>query len=197
MSETPDRKKTRRMLLLIGGVSLAPFIGSLLLYWFWTPTHFTNYGELLPVTPLEDVTVPAKDSAPFRVADLRGKWVFVMADAGACDDNCRAKLYLMRQIRLTQGKDQDRIERLWLVTDGRAPAADLVGEYEGTRIVLAADDALTRRLPATGTVADHVYIVDPFGNLMMRFPRNPDLTKVKRDVSKLMKASAGWKQKGQ
>ena len=185
------------MLLLIGGISLAPFAGSLLLYYFWTPRSFTNYGELLPVTPLADVSVPAKEGAPFRFDELHGKWTFVMVDAAACDERCKAKLYLMRQIRLTQGKDQDRIERLWLVADGQTPAPDLLAEFAGTRIVRAANDEIARRLPANDSPADHVYMIDPFGNLMMRFPRDPDLSKVKRDVSKLMKASSGWVQRGQ
>jgi hypothetical protein len=197
MSEKPDRKKARRMLLLLGAISLAPFAGSLLLYLFWKPTSFTNYGELLPVTPLGESVIAAKQGPGFRIADLRGKWVFLMADAAACDEHCKAKLYLMRQIRLTQGKDQDRIERLWLVTDGGTPAAELAKEYDGTRVVVAADDAFTRRLPAKASVADHVYILDPLGNLMMRFPRDPDLSRVKRDVSRLIKASSGWVQKGQ
>jgi hypothetical protein len=197
MSETPDRKKTRRMLLLLGGISLAPFVGSLLLYYFWTPRSFTNYGELLPVTPLAGVAFPAKEGAPFRIDELQGKWVFVMADKAACDEGCKAKLYLMRQIRLTQGKDQDRIERLWLVTDGQVPAPALVSEYAGTRVVVAADDALLQRLPAADSATDHVYMIDPLGNLMMRFPRDPDPSKVKRDVSRLMKASSGWVQRGQ
>lgn len=197
MSEKPDPKKTRRMLLLLGGISLAPFVGSLLLYFFWTPQTFTNYGELLPVTPLDQSVVAVKEGAPFRISELRGKWVLLMADSADCDDNCKAKLYLMRQIRLTQGKNQDRIERLWLVTDGHPPAPALLEEYEGTRVVVAADDAFVRGLPAQASAADHVYILDPLGNLMMRFPRNPDLSRVKRDVSRLIKASSGWVQKGQ
>ena len=196
MSEKPDPKKTRRMLLLLGAISLAPFVGSLLLYWFWKPTSFTNYGELLPVTPLEQVVIPAKDGAAFRVSELRGKWVFLMADAAPCDDNCKAKLYLMRQSRLTQGKDQERIERVWLVTDQGTPSAALVSEYAGTRVLEATDDALVRRLPAAASPTDHVYVVDPLGNLMMRFPRDPDLTRVKKDVTRLIKASSGWVQTG-
>ena len=52
------------------------------------------------------------------------------------------------------------------------------------------------RLPAAVSVTDHVYMVDPFGNLMMRFPRDADPQRVKKDVSKLMKASSGWVQTG-
>lgn len=194
MSEIPDRKKSRRILLLLAAISLAPFVGSLLLYYFWKPQSFNNYGLLLPVTSLEAVSIPVKDGAAFRFADLRGKWAFLMVDAGACDEYCQSKLYLMRQIRLTQGKEQDRVERVWIVTDGRQPDAALSAQYAGTREVIAADAGFAAKLPAGTSPRDHVYMVDPFGNLVMQFPRNPDLSKVKRDVSRLLKASSGWVQ---
>ena len=184
------------MLLLLGAISLAPFVGSLLLYYFWKPQDFTNYGELLTVVPLADVAVKARDGSAFRFSELRGKWTFLMVDAGACDDNCKTKLYLMRQIRLTQGKDQERIERLWLVTGGGKPAPDLKSQYAGTREIMVNDDEFIRTLPAATLVTDHVYMVDPFGNLMMRFPRDADLQRVKKDVGKLLKASSGWVQTG-
>jgi cytochrome oxidase Cu insertion factor (SCO1/SenC/PrrC family) len=182
------------MFLLLGAISLAPFVGSLLLYNFWKPQNFTNYGELLPITALADVAVKARDGSAFRFSELRGKWAFLMVDAGACDDYCKSKLYLMRQIRLTQGKDQERIERLWLISDGQRPAPELEAQYAGTRVLLAEGDEFTRKLPAAASASDHVYVVDPFGNLMMRFPRDADLRRVKRDISKLLKASSGWVQ---
>ncbi len=111
------------MLLLLGAISLAPFVGSLLLYYFWKPQSFTNYGELIAVVPLAGTTIPARDGKPFRMDELRGNWILLMADSGNCDDNCQSKLYVMRQIRLTQGKDRERIERVWLIPDGSAAAA--------------------------------------------------------------------------
>lgn len=196
MSNLTDRKKTRRMLLLLGAISLAPFVGSLLLYYFWKPQTFTNYGELIAVTPLAGVTIPARDNRPFRFDDLRGRWIFLMADSGNCDDYCQSKLYVMRQIRLTQGKDQERIERVWLILDGVRPPPGIEVEYQGTRTILPVTDDFLARLPASGSPSDHIYVIDPFGNLMMRFPRNVDPQRMKKDVNKLMKISGGWIQTG-
>lgn len=195
MSETPEKNKTKRMLLLLAAISLAPFVGSLLLYYFWKPQGFTNYGTLLPVMPLAETAIPVREGAPYRIADLRGKWAFLMVDSGDCDAYCESKLYLMRQIRLTQGKDQDRIERVWIVTDGKQPETALTAQFAGTVEVLAAATDFAAMLPASTSARDHVYVIDPFGNLMMRFPRDADLTRVKRDVGKLMKASSGWVQR--
>lgn len=195
MSEKPEKNKTKRMLLLLAAISLAPFVGSLLLYYFWKPQGFTNYGTLLPVTSLAEVAIPVREGAAYRIADLRGKWAFLMVDSGDCDAYCQSKLYLMRQIRLTQGKDQERIERVWIVTDGKQPEATLTSQYAGTVEVLATATDFAAKLPASASARDHVYVIDPFGNLMMRFPRDADLSRVKRDVSKLMKASSGWVQR--
>src|SRR5207253_8617526 len=80
MSPLSDRKKTRRMLLLLGAISLTPFLGSLLLYYFWTPQSFTNYGELITPLALAGVTIPSVDGKAVRIEDLRGNWVFLMTD---------------------------------------------------------------------------------------------------------------------
>lgn len=196
MSNVPDPKKTRRMLLLLGTISLAPFVGSLLLYYFWTPQAFTNYGELITAVPLAGVAIPARDGSQLRLDELRGKWVFLSVDSGNCDDYCQSKLYVMRQIRLTQGKDQDRIERLWLVSDGVQPASGIQAEYQGMRTMLTATDDFIARLPASGSPRDHIYVIDPFGNLMMRFPRSVEPQRMKKDIDRLMKISGGWVQTG-
>lgn len=184
------------MLLLLATISLAPIVGSLLLFYFWKPQNFTNYGELISAVPLEGTTIAERDGRAFRFDDMRGKWIFLTVDDGACDDYCQSKLYVMRQVRLTQGIDQDRIKRVLLVTDGVPPRPAIEAEYAGTRIVLAAGKEFVARLPATGLPRDHIYIIDPFGNLMMRFPREVDPQLMKKDVTKLMKLSGGWIQPG-
>ncbi len=180
------------MLLLLGAVSIAPFLGSLLLYYFWTPSSFTNYGELIAPMPLAGVTIPASSGKPLQLDELAGNWVFLMTDSGRCDEYCRSKLYVMRQIRLTQGRDQTRIERVWLITDGTKPAPSIEEEYAGTRLIQGVPDAFVTRLPAPASARDHIYVIDPYGNLMMRFPRDADPRRMKKDVSKLMKMSGGW-----
>jgi cytochrome oxidase Cu insertion factor (SCO1/SenC/PrrC family) len=184
------------MLLLLVAVSLIPFAGSLLLYYVWRPQSFTNYGELVAVMPLAGVAIPLRDGKAFRFDELRGNWVFVTVDSGNCNDYCKSKLYVMRQIRLTQGGDRERIERLWLIPDGVRPQPAIEAEYQGTRTVMPAADDFIARLPASDSPRNHIYLVDPFGNLMMRFPRNADPQRMKKDVSKLMKISGGWVQTG-
>ena len=194
MSNVPDLKKATKILLFLGAVSLARFVASFLLYYSWKPQTFTNYGELLKVTPLADVAVADRDGKDFRIDELRGKWVFLMVDFGVCDQYCQSKLYLMRQVRLTQGKNRDRIERLWLIPDGIQPPPEVESQYQGTHQRMGNADQV-RFLPAPFSARDHIYVVDPFGNLMMRFPRNADPHRMKQDITKLVKISIGWLQK--
>ena len=168
-------------LIAIAAIAALPLVGSYLLYFLWTPTAFINYGELVGPTPLVELQT---GTAP----ELKGRWVFLMVDSGRCDDYCQRKLYVMRQVRLTQGKDMERIERVWLLDDGTAPTASTLEQYKGTRVLLMAP-ALAAKLPAVSSVRDHIYLVDPLGNVMMRYPRDADPNRMKKDLARLLRAS--------
>jgi hypothetical protein len=105
----------------------------------------------------------------------------------------------MRQLRLMQGKDQDRIERVWLITDQKPLDTMVIREYDGTHMLRADPQAVAGWLPAESgtTITDHIYMIDPLGHLMMRFPKDPDpsttykhMQKVYKDINKLLKASS-------
>jgi len=167
----------RAKLALLFAACAAPFVLGWLAYVFeWTGGRTANYGELLSPQPLR--------TEPFSA--LKGKWVLVSFDAAACDAACERKLYYMRQIWRAQGKNMDRVERLWIVTDGAAPRPELIEASAGTRIARG-DPQLATSFP--GVARDHVYVVDPLGNLMMRFPRDPDASRMLKDVQRLLRVS--------
>ena len=154
---------------------------------------FTNYGRLVtPPIPVADLQVHQPDGGMFSFAQYRGKWVLVTVDSGACGDYCRRKLYLLRQIRLTQGMDRDRIERAWLIDDGLRPDARLAVEYEGTRQTGANGSALLAKLAALGASRDQIYVIDPLGNLMLTYDRDPDPNRMKQDLTRLVRLSGAW-----
>jgi hypothetical protein len=173
MSDERRASRARLSLLLIAAVAAAPLVAAYALFHFWRPSAFTNYGQLLPPDRIADVSIRQADGSDFTLATLKGKWVLMMVDSGMCDGFCRRKLYSMRQVRLTQGKDMERIERA----------------YRGTRVVSARGSPLLSRLPADVSVRDHIYIVDPLGNLMMRYPRDADPSRIKKDMTRLLKVS--------
>ncbi|MCZ7566893.1 MAG: hypothetical protein M5U08_26290 [Burkholderiales bacterium] len=111
------------------------------------------------------------------------------AGGGACAEACRRQLYLMRQIRLAQGRNFERIERVWLITDDAPPAADLAPLIEGVWTARAGGSPVLAALPAAADVSHHVYLIDPLGNLMLRFPREPDPTGMIKDLQRLLKLS--------
>jgi len=183
MSDAARRRSARRTLLALVLVGLLPFAGSWLLYWLWEPDARVNYGELITPLPLADTRAPAE------LRDLRGKWVFLTVDSGACDKHCRRKLYAMRQVRLTQGQNMERIERAWIIDDATLPLAQLTAEYAGTRIVQAQGSDLLSKLPVATALRDHIYLIDPLGNVMLRYPRDADPSRMKKDLTRLLKAS--------
>ncbi len=95
----------------------------------------------------------------------------------------------MRQLRIAQGKDMDRIERVWLLNDHAAPGAGLLREFEGTRIARAAGSAILAGFPSAPGASDHIYLIDPLGNLMLRFPSDPDPRRMSNDLARLLRAS--------
>lgn len=164
----------RNKALWIALVCAAPLVLGTAAYLLgWSPGAPSNYGELLPPR--------AVTAAP--LSELRGKWVLVAFDAAACDASCERKLYVMRQVRRAQGKDMDRIERLWVLTDSGKPRADALAASEGTRI------SRNENFGFPGNATDYIYLVDPLGNLMMRFPRDPDPSKLIKDLQRLLKYS--------
>ncbi len=185
----PENKISRIKLLMLFGLFALPLAASYIAYYFWTPSGKTsNYGELLPVQLLTGVTGTQANGSAFRLEQLKGKWVMVEFDSGKCDEYCRKKLYTMRQVRTAQGAERDRVQRLWLVTDNVAPAPELMADYPGT-VVVTAGKEVSAKFSANGRVEDYIYMVDPLGNLMMRYPKNPNPSGMIKDIKHLLKTS--------
>lgn len=181
--------QARTKFLLIMGVFAAPIVASYLVFHFWRPASTMNYGDLLPPAPLPEAALQTADGKAFQLGALKGKWVLLYASPGACDQYCQTMLYDMRQVRLAQGKEQDRIERVWLIDDGAKPAEGIAGEHAGLRVAHAQGSLLLSRLATVSGHRDHIYIVDPQGNLMMRYPKDPDPRKMVKDLQRLLKVS--------
>ena len=186
-------RRSRLILLLVLALCAAPVIASFVAYFWLKPSGRVNYGELLlPPQPLPAAVLVGADGRPFKFTDLKGSWVLVSADKAACDERCNTKLVYMRQVRLAQGKESERVERVWLLTDDATPDARVLAEQEGLRVVRAAGSSVLAALPAKTTPEAHIYVVDPLGNLMMRFPENPDPRRILKDVARLLRHSE-WK----
>jgi hypothetical protein len=196
-TEQKQRSKGRWKLLLVLAVCAAPVIASYLSYYVIKPEGRTNYGTILdprkyPMPELNAHLLGTAQPLPDGLNAYQGKWIMLTADSGNCDKLCEKRLYDIRQLRLAQGKEMDRIERVWLVTDEQPIETRLLREYDGMHVLTVSSSALKTWLPTEqGTqIQDHIYIIDPLGNLMMRFPKDADPNKIKKDITKLLRASA-------
>lgn len=183
------RRKSRRYLLAIFAVCAAPFVLGTLAYYFFPTAARTNYGDLIPPQPVPELNLVAPEGGTLPLSQLRGKWLMVHFDQGHCVDACERKLYEMRQTRIAQGKDMDRIERVWVVLDGSAPEAAVPALYEGMYVARSAPAEFIAAFPASADVRDHIYLVDPLGNLMLRFPPDADPKRIIKDLQRLLRVS--------
>lgn len=184
------RTASRLKLLGLALAALLPVIASYLLYLFWVPERHANYGELLQPTPIPMTALPlVEGDDPFGFAELRGRWVLVAIGSGSCPAACEQRLWAMRQVRLAQGKHAPRVERVWLIDDATLPQPRLRDAYAGTRMVRANGSGLLNAFPARGSNRNHVYLVDPLGNLIMRYPAALEPKAMIKDLGRLLKYS--------
>ena len=176
-------------MLAIAALCIAPFAAALIAYFYWQPQGGVNYGELIPAHPLIDPPLRHLDQRGFRLSELKGKWVLLQLDDADCAAACKTKLYDMRQVRLAQGREMERVERVWLILDEAPLETQLMREYDGTRMLRAAGSPLLAEFPPPGGVRDHIYLIDPLGNLMLRFPKDSDPRRMHKDLSRLLRAS--------
>jgi len=187
MSE--NAPKRRWSLWLIGVLCIAPVAASYFAYYVMPPGGHTNYGELMDAKPLPDARLSLVDGTPFQLSQLRGKWVLLMTGSARCDEACQRTLFTLRQLRLTQGRDMERIERVWLVSDAAALPDGLMVDYRGTWLARAGASGLLERLPAERPRAEYIYLVDPLGNLVLRYGRDGEPARMIKDLTRLLKTS--------
>ena len=196
--------RSRRGRLTMLSILLAcalPVIASYLTYYVIRPQGRTNYATLIePQRPLPSPdALPARDMAgrPVPLAALQGQWLVIVVAPAGCGQLCERNLFLQRQLREMMGAERDRLVKVWLVDSPEPVAPALAAAVGAPPAVLSyrvERSALARWLePERGhALEEHLYIVDPLGHWMMRTPADPDPAKLKKDVDRLLRASAWW-----
>jgi hypothetical protein len=184
----------RWKLFAVLAVCAAPIVISYFTYYVIKPGGRTNYGTILDprLYPMPKLGGNLLGGEAKELDAYMGKWIMLQIDSATCAEACQKKLLDMRQLRLTQGKEMDRLERVWLVTDDQAVDTVLIRAFDGMHILKVNLNALKSWLPIEPDtqLQDHIFMIDPRGNLMMRFPKNADPQKMKKDIAKLLRASA-------
>ena len=209
-SPSPAKPRSLTPMFWIVALCLAPVVFALLAYYVpalgLRPEGSKNYGQLVnpqrPVPATESLGLTTLDGQPFDLASLKGKWVLMTADQGACPESCVEKLFILRNSHAAQGKNVERVTRVWFITDDAQVPQVVQDAYIGTIMLRANPEKLAAYLTANTvskpgatpaeTLAQPMWVVDPLGNLMLEFPPDDGTApeergpKVRKDLSKLI-----------
>lgn len=200
-----QRRRTRvgriKMLLVLL-VCASPVIASYFTYFVIRPEGRSNYSDLiLPTKSLPALTLTALDGTAVAAPSLRGQWLLMVVAPAACDPGCEQRLFMQRQLLAMLGREAPRLDKLLLVTDDAPLRPELQSALAAgvpVQVLRARRDELAGWLaPAAGhALEDHLYLVDPMGEWMLRVPADPEPARVKRDLERLLRAAASWDQPG-
>ena len=200
-----DARRTasgRLRMLLVMLVCAAPVIASYLTFYVIRPQSSRNFGELIqPVKSLPAIPVTTLDGKTIDMQSLKGQWLLVSVSSGACAIDCQNTLLFQRQIRASLGREKDRTDWVWLITDDEPVDAALKsGMMDAVILRIPQAQLATWLAPAPGhALNEHLYLVDPRGDWMMRFPAGLTMDQaamLKKDWERLLRASVSWDQSG-
>jgi cytochrome oxidase Cu insertion factor (SCO1/SenC/PrrC family) len=192
-----DARIVSRNLRTVGALAAIFLLPLLLSFWMyygnaWRPATRTNHGELIePVRPLPGAELREASGAVAPANLLRDKWALVYVGDGACDETCRNALYFMRQTRLSLNNEMTRVARIFLATGSCCERAFLEREHPGLSVIDATGPEardLVNAFPQTDR-PQSLFVVDPLGNLVMRYDTRSDPKGLLTDLKKLLKLS--------
>lgn len=187
---TEQANRGRRQFLLMAAFFLGPLVAAFIIYYGfdWRPAGSTKHGELLrPPIVLPDVALGAAQGG--AVPQFRRKWSLIVMMDNGCPDACQAVLYETRQVRKALSRDRDRTQRVLFISgDFDRTILDL---QHPDLVIVTGDSPVAKTFDETLGAVDHnfIYLADPLGNLMMRFPRDTAMKAIHTDLKKLLKLS--------
>ncbi|MBI5041768.1 MAG: hypothetical protein HZB57_11400 [Gammaproteobacteria bacterium] len=190
MNDTARVRRARLTLILIFAMFALPLVVAWVLNFMtdFTPGETANHGTLIkPVRPVTAAALLDLKGAALGANYFKGKWTLVYRQAGECGDACHQALYVLRQVRLAQGKNVDRVQRLLLLEGAAMPVwgGEVAEHYPGLAIARAA----TATDIAAFAPAGRIYLVDPVGNLMMEYAVDAVPRGIVKDLERLLNVS--------
>ncbi len=180
----------RKAFLLINFLFFGPLAVAILIYATggWRPDGSTENGEFLwPPATIPDITLQeATDRDPRK--HLRSIWSVLYAGPGECAELCKSRLIDARQMRLSFGKDASRIQVVFLVDSGFVDKSYITVEHPRLQVV-AAGDATEQLAVLENYQPGEMYIVDPQGNVILKYSPDISVADMKKDLKKLLKLS--------
>jgi len=187
----PEARNNRLIPTLVALVFFGPIVVAMVIYYGgkqWQPAGSIAHGILLSQPRPLPTGVMILNAG--ITTDFAGKWSLLYVGRGDCDDACQETLRRTRQVRRALGKEMSRVQRLFISTAGRPNSGFLAADHPG---LLVMTDELASRdvvLTALGEFAEgDVFIADPIGNVVLRFPAGTTMKDMHEDLSLLLKAS--------
>jgi cytochrome oxidase Cu insertion factor (SCO1/SenC/PrrC family) len=176
---------------------IAPVILAYIMFFFVDVKSFVNHGEILnPIVHIASFKLKDENNEIIPQDDLTYKWRLISFVGKDCDEQCETRLYDTRQIHRLLAKDQHRLMRMFVHLE---PAGDslikLIEQTHPNVIHVNGDadtiiDALGANVrEGAGIMNNETYIMDPMGNVMMRFTQDQPNKEFLYDLKKLLKAS--------
>lgn len=194
-----------RLLAVVLACSL-PFILAYLVFFVFKPAGHASFGELIhPARPVVSASVSQVvlnaqgelSEQAFALDQIKGQWLILRASSGACDDVCAQRLFIQRQLREMIGKDRDRVDRVWLITDSETLSPSLKPLLNELTILRVSPELVAKWLgnDHPQEVSEQLFIVDPMGNAMLHMPADldgPQAHAALKVIQKLLTSSAVW-----
>jgi len=197
MTEQVEQKAERSntTLWIMIAVFVVPMIAAYAYYFFADEYSLGNHGDLIePVVQIDDLELTDIDGTPLARDELIHHWKMFYVAGASCDRACQKGLYNMRQVNIALGKNADRFQHMIIHTDKMSDDFKEVvsAEYSGALHAYGSIDRLVNSLAPAGAselAANAIYIMDPLGNIMMRF--GPDISPklILKDLNRLLKIS--------
>lgn len=185
-----QQRKGRMIFLMMAIFFIIPILVVVLMYKFdWKPTG-QSMGELISPPKLIDRSLTQQDSKGHAVHPFSNeKWSMVFV-ADQCEKLCMAKLQDMRQIHVSTYKDMLRVQRV-LITK-QSTVEDVLANYPDMLVINQPSDDVDRLIGQfrQDNLARHaIYLVDPLGHIMMRYPEEAPANHIRKDLTRLLKFS--------
>jgi len=195
--ESHPEKRSNKTFWILAVVFLLPYIGAFTYYFAGDrlpAMQTSNRGELIvPVRSLGALEFDLYQGTSANINDYEGKWLVLSIAGAECGEDCLHNLYMMRQVRKALSKDRFRVKRAMLFSGAAESLQDIIVEYEGTDVWLGPQVNVKKLLaivdPENQGVDGRLYIIDPLGNVMMRYQPQNDPKDLLKDLKRLMKVS--------
>jgi hypothetical protein len=146
-----------------------------------------------PAVPLELNEFAGHDTfTSENLKELQGHWLLVnMVPDAQCAQACQDGLYKTQQITLMMGKDIARIRRLAVIFQQKEQPLPKQWQDDARLLKVVPSVKLQETIAKvfSNTEVGGLLIMDPLGNLMMKYPPGYDPYNVRNDLSKLLRIS--------